>query len=76
MEQNILEQIKAIEPNFAPPPCALVGEDRNAFAIMGRVSKSLRRAGYSNLVPLYQKLATSGDYNNLLMVSMEFVENN
>ncbi len=53
---------------------ALVGQDGNAFAIMGRVSAALQRAGHGDLVDQYVKEATSGDYDNLLRVTMEYVE--
>lgn len=56
------------------PKCELVGLDGNAFAIMGRVAQSLKKGGYSHLVKQYQDEAMSGDYNNLLRVSMEYVE--
>ena len=49
-------------------------EDGNAFSIMGRVTKALRRAGHDDLIDQYQKEATSGDYDNLLRVTMEYVE--
>jgi hypothetical protein len=52
----------------------LVGEDGNAFAIMGRVKRALQRAGHSELAEQYIKDATSGDYNHLLAVTMEYVE--
>ena len=52
----------------------LVGEDGNAFAIIGRVKKALQRAGHKDLAEEYQKEATSGDYDNLLRVTMEYVE--
>jgi hypothetical protein len=48
--------------------------DGNAFAIMGAVSRALRSAGQGHRVKEYQTRATSGDYNNLLRVSMEYVE--
>lgn len=54
---------------------SLAGEDGNAFAIMGRVAKGLRRAGNSKeVVDEYKRLATEGDYDNLLRVSMEYTE--
>lgn len=56
------------------PKCKLVGEDGNAFAIIGRVSAALRRAGQGDKVKEFQKKATSGDYNNLLCVAMEYVD--
>lgn len=55
--------------------CALVGEDGNAFAIMGRVTRALRANGYTKAeIDLYSKDAMSGDYDNLLRVSMSYVE--
>ena len=52
----------------------LTGHDGNAFAIMGRVSKELRRAGVSDEeVKQYQNEATSGDYDHLLQVTMQWV---
>jgi len=52
----------------------LVGRDGNAFAIMGAVSKALRRAGATaEEIAKYQEESTSGDYDNLLRVAMEWV---
>ena len=57
------------------PVVQLIGEDGNAFAIMGKVVKALRRAGYSqDQIKEYQAKAMSGDYDNLLAVTMEYVE--
>jgi len=50
----------------------LVGEDGNAFAIMGRARQALRRNGRSDLIDAYTKEATSGDYQNLLAVTMRY----
>jgi len=56
------------------PTVKLTGEDGNAFAILGRVQKALRKAGYSKEeVDDYLQEAMSGDYNNLLSVSMKWV---
>lgn len=53
----------------------LIGEDGNAYAIMGRVTKALRRAGYGpEVIKEYRDKATSGDYDNLLRVTMEYAE--
>jgi len=62
-----------MKEGFKRVPCKLVGEDGNAFAIMGRVIKALKRAGHHDLVEEYKKRATSGDYNNLLAVTMDYV---
>jgi len=53
----------------------MVGEDGNAFAILGRVTKALRNAR----VPLeerkkFQAEATKTDYNNVLQTVMRWVE--
>jgi len=50
----------------------LVGEDGNAFSIMGRARQALRRNGRSDLIEAYTKEATSGDYTNLLGVTMRY----
>lgn len=52
----------------------LIGQDGNAFAIMGAVTKALRRGGHEDLIDAYRKEAMSGDYDNLLAVTMEYVE--
>jgi len=53
----------------------LVGEDSNVFAILGRVTAGLRKAGNSPaVIKEYNRRATAGDYNNLLSVSMEHVD--
>ena len=56
------------------PVVKLTGTDGNAFAIMGKVSSALRRAGYTaEEVEQYQTEAMSGDYDHLLRVSMDWV---
>ena len=51
----------------------LAGEDGNAFYILAKVSKALRQAGHKELAEEYLKEAQSGDYDNLLRVTQEFV---
>jgi hypothetical protein len=59
---------------LSKPTVKLVGEDGNAFSIMGRVKKALRRAGADQeYIEKYLSEATSGDYDHLLVVSMEYV---
>jgi hypothetical protein len=54
--------------------CELVGQDGNAFAILGRVGKALRRAGYSQEArDAFMADAQSGDYNHLLATAMDWV---
>ena len=54
----------------------LTGTDGNAFSILGKVRNALRKEGHVNLIEQYMKEATAGDYDNLLRVSMEYVEIN
>ena len=57
------------------PTVKLVGEDGNAFSIMGRVKKALKRAGADKeYIDEYLSEATSGDYDHLLVVSMGYVD--
>jgi len=53
---------------------SLVGEDGNAFTILSRVTKALKRAGHGDLVDEFMEEATSGDYNHLLQTVLEYVE--
>ncbi len=48
--------------------------DGNAFAIMAVVIRALKMAGQYAAVKEFTKKAMSGDYDNLLAVSLEFVE--
>jgi len=53
----------------------LIGQDGNAFFILGKVSKALRAGGVSpEEVKTFMDTATSGDYNHLLATVMEWVE--
>jgi len=57
------------------PYVKLIGEDGNAFFILGRCGKALKRAGYpQEEVGRFYKEAESGDYDNLLRVVMEWTE--
>jgi len=62
-------------PKYPDVEVQLVGEDGNAFSIMGRVTKALRKAGVAqNEIDAYREEATSGDYDNLLQTTMRWVE--
>lgn len=52
----------------------LVNEDGNAFAILGKVRNALKKAGYTDLAKEYMKEAKKGDYDNLLRVTLDYVE--
>ena len=49
------------------------GPSGNAYYVLGAVSKALRSTGHGDLVEEYLRKATSGDYENLLEVSGEYV---
>lgn len=54
--------------------CKLVGEDGNAFAIMGRVREAMRKAKWTpEEIKQYTDAAMKGDYNHLLSISMDYV---
>ncbi len=49
------------------PVVQLVGEDGNAFSILGRVQRAMRRAGWPReKIAEFMAEATSGDYDHLL----------
>lgn len=56
------------------PKCRLTGEDGNAFAIIGRVIKALQKAGQGHLVSEFQSKAMSSNYDHLLAVCLEYVD--
>lgn len=60
-------------PKYPDVNVALVGEDGNAFSILGRVSSALKRGGHGDAVEEFHAEATSGDYNHLLQTVMEYV---
>lgn len=61
-------------PNLVKPLVPLVGEDGNAFSIIGRITKAWKRLGRPDIAKEFQERATSGDYNNLLTVAMQYVD--
>lgn len=56
------------------PVVKLIGKDGNAFFIIGTVKKALVKAGMNQEAKEFMEKATSGDYNNLLRVVMDFVD--
>lgn len=62
------------EPKYPQVKVELVGQDGNAFAILGRVTGAMRRAGLSaDQRNEFMAEAMSGDYDHLLQTVMEFV---
>jgi hypothetical protein len=53
----------------------LVGEDGNAFSILGRVVKAMRRAKVDPTeIKAFQQEATSGNYDHLLQTCMRWCD--
>lgn len=52
----------------------LVGVNGNAYAVMAYTARALKNEGLRNLVDEMHQKATSGDYNNLLCVCMDYVD--
>lgn len=51
----------------------LTGEDGNAFAVLGKVSRALKDAGYGDETAAFMAEATGGDYDHLLGVCQQWV---
>ncbi len=61
-------------PKYPHVHVKMVGEDGNAFAIMGRVTVAMRRGGVDqNGIKEYRDQSTSGDYDHLLQTVFEWV---
>lgn len=57
------------------PKVKLIGEDGNAFAILGRVFKAAQAVGWTKEEwDAFKKEATSGDYDHLLRTVMKYCE--
>lgn len=57
------------------PEVQLVGNDGNAFAIMGAVKAALKRAGADQeYIDKYYEESMASDYDNLLVVAMKYAD--
>ena len=57
-------------------PYSLIGIDGNALAVIGYVSNAMKQCGYSrDAINMYRTDAMSGDYNNLLSLSIQMIDN-
>lgn len=61
-------------PLYPDVEVELLGHDGNAFAILGAVSKALRRSGHADAVEAFMTDATSGDYDHVLQTAFRYVE--
>lgn len=60
-------------PKYPNVHVDLVGQDGNAFAILGRVRKALLSAGLGDEFEAFHAEATSGDYDHLLRTVLAWV---
>ena len=70
-----MSDVTAYVPKFPTVEVELLGEDGNAFAILGRVSKAMKRAGVEKTdIDESMAEAMSGDYDHLVRTVMATVE--
>ena len=57
------------------PECRLIGEDGNVFFIIGRVVKTLRRAGLNEQADEFnKKYPDCESYDEVLQLAMDYVD--
>ena len=57
------------------PSLTLGGQDGNAFMVLGLAIRAAKKAGWSQAqIDEYKQKATSGDYDNLLAVTMDYFD--
>lgn len=62
-------------PKYPDIHVQLTGENGNAFSILAKVDKAMRRAGVIDAERSnYRAQAMAGDYNHLLKTTMDWVE--
>jgi len=62
-------------PKYPEITVELIGEDGNAFMILGKVRNALRKSGIAKEeIDQFTTEATSGDYDNVLATVMDWVE--
>lgn len=65
----------ATSPKYPNVEANLVGEDGNAFAIIGTVTAALQAGGVDKTQrAAFMKEAMSGDYDSLLVTCMKWVK--
>ena len=64
-----------MEKEFVKPECKLVGTDGNVFAIIGKVSGALKRAGYRDKAEEFSnKAMDSESYQAVLQLCFKYVD--
>ena len=66
---------ECMETKYPKINIPLVGEDGNAFSILGRVKRIMRQAGLPDSEwEAFKAEATSSDYDNVLLTVMKWFE--
>jgi hypothetical protein len=64
-----------MRPNDLKPKLKLIGQDGNAFSILGRMNRAGRDAGWDKAYrDEVSREATSGDYSHLLATAMKYFD--
>ena len=75
MKMDIYKSIQIRRLKMLKPVVDLSSIDGKAFMIIGAATKALRKAGFNKkLISKYTKEATSGDYDHLIQITMEYCE--
>lgn len=62
-------------PKYPDIKVPLLGTDGNAFGILGRVEKAMRKGGIeTGEIESYMNEAMAGDYHHLLATTMKWVD--
>jgi len=70
-----MAKVNGYEVQVEKPELELVGQDGNAFFILGRAKGAMRKAGWSKeLQEEVMNEATSGDYDKLLQTMMKYFD--
>lgn len=65
------------QPKYPEIKIKLVGEDGNAYSILGRCTQAMRTAGLSKAEQkAFMDEATASDYDHLLATAMEWFDTN
>lgn len=69
------EQENEMDDTTTKPECQLTGQDGNVFGIIGRVSKTLKRAGLRDHAEEFTaKAMSAGSYDEVLRLCFEYVD--
>ena len=53
---------------------SLLGVDGNAFSIIAYTASAMKKVGFKDQIKQYTEQATSGDYDHLLSLSVEWID--